>query len=117
MIVDKVGIPLNNNDPIKTLWYNTPHFDTIYFNCLTESFNNDNLIKIEPHIAKSCFNCDGIDHELSKCHLPKDFTKINNKRNEFMSINSHTNINPNDLKYRYHDDQSKNNLYQVKKKV
>lgn len=86
---------------IERIFPNPPNFDRVYFKTLPEETGS----KIPQQRKKVCFNCDG-DHKLDNCTKRLDHARISMKRNEFMEGR------PSFKESRYHEDQTKRELYQ-----
>ena len=82
--IDRVGLPLLENNPsISELW-TVPIYEQLFFNALPVVDDDGKRVFIRQKKNKYCFNCLG-DHTVSQCTQSRDQAKINANREEFMS--------------------------------
>ncbi|XP_046872707.1 zinc finger CCHC domain-containing protein 8 [Hypomesus transpacificus] len=96
--LDKLGQPLLNENPQQTDGWIVPTYQQV-FNQVIAVDGQEVQIK-ERRSKPSCFNCGLTDHQLRDCPMPKDMTRINEKRKEFSQGNNQISGNQ-----RYHAEE------------
>ncbi|XP_061788992.1 zinc finger CCHC domain-containing protein 8 [Nerophis lumbriciformis] len=83
--VDKLGQPLQNENPQGTEGWEVPTYQQV-FNQVIGTDGQDKEMK-DKRSKSMCFNCGLSNHQMRDCPKPKDFAAINQRRKEFLSNN------------------------------
>ncbi|XP_061758344.1 zinc finger CCHC domain-containing protein 8 isoform X2 [Nerophis ophidion] len=96
--VDKLGQPLQNENPQATEGWEVPNYQQV-FNQVIGTDGQDIETK-EKRLKSMCFNCGSSGHQMRDCPKPKDMAAITERRKEFQSNNQSLQSNQ-----RYHADE------------
>ncbi|XP_054629489.1 zinc finger CCHC domain-containing protein 8 isoform X2 [Dunckerocampus dactyliophorus] len=96
--VDKLGQPLQNENPQLTGGWEVPTYQQV-FNQVIGTDGQDMEMK-DKRPKSMCFNCGASNHQMRDCPKPRDMAAINERRKEFQNTNQSLQSNQ-----RYHADE------------